>query len=119
MRRPLTAPSPRGELGQASVEMLAGVPLVLLVVVAVLHVFVAAACREYAAHGAHAGAVALLEDADPVDAARAALPGWARSGVHVTASGRRVVVRVRPRVLMPGLERLLTAQASADAGPVS
>ena len=109
----------RCERGQASVELLAAVPLILVVVLAIVHVLAFAACRDYAADGAHAGAVALLQDADPRDAARAALPGWSRSSVRVAARGRRVVVRVRPRVLVPGLERVLTAQATADAGPAS
>ena len=108
-----------GQRGQASVELLAAVPLVLLVVLAAAQVFAALACRGYAAHGAQAGAVALIQDADPVRAARSALPGWSTSSVSVAPSGRKVVVRVRPPVVLPGVEGLITAEATADAGPAS
>ena len=72
----------RAECGQASIELLALAPLLLIVAFAAAQVLAALACREYAAHGAHAGAVALLQGGDPVQAARAALPGWSRSDVH-------------------------------------
>ena len=108
---------PRREAGQASIELLSAVPLLVIVALAAAQVLAALACRQFAAHGAHAGAAAILQGADPARAARAALPGWSRSSVSVVEAGRRVVVRVRPPVVVPGLERLLVAQAAADAGP--
>lgn len=105
------------ERGQASVELLASVPLVLVVVLAAAQLLAAGVCREYAAHAAQAGASALLQDRDPVQAAGAAIPGWSHAGVRLTAGGRRVVVRVRPRAALPGLGGLLTAESFADAGP--
>jgi len=110
------SPAP-GERGQASIELLAVAPLLVLVALAAAQALAALACREYAAHGAHAGAVALLQGADPARAARAALPGWSRSDVRVMSAGRRIVVRVRPPFAIPGLEALLTTERAADAGP--
>lgn len=111
--------STAGESGQAGVELLAGVPLALLVVLAAAQLLAAGACREYAAHAANAGAVALLQDSSPARAARAAVPAWSSASVRVTGGGRRVVVRVRPRATLPGLADLLEAESSADAGPAT
>ena len=103
--------------GQASVELVAALPLVLLVALAATQLLAAGLCREYAAQAARAGAVALLEDGDPEQAARDAVPGWSSRGVDVVVADRRVTVRVRAHAALPGVARLLTAESSADAGP--
>jgi hypothetical protein len=105
------------ERGQASVEIVALLPLVIAVAVAILQVLAAGIAAELAGHAASSGAVALAEGRDGRAAARAALPGWSRSGLVVTLHGRRVEVRLRPPVLVPPLADLLDATASADAGP--
>ena len=106
-----------GTGGQASVELVAALPVVLLVALAVAQLLAAGLCREYAAQSARAGAVALLQDADPRAAARAAVPSLPARSVDVRVAGRRVSVRVSPRAAIPGLGRLLAAESSADAGP--
>jgi hypothetical protein len=105
--------------GQASIELLATVPLLLLVALAAAQLLAAGLCREYATQSARAGAVALLQGRDPRAAARDAVPGWSSRAVTVQVGGRRVTVRMRPRGALPGLGRLLAAESSADAGPAA
>ena len=79
----------------------------------------AGALREYAAQSASAGAVALLQDRDPEQAARDAVPGWSSRDVDVAVADRRVTVRIRPRAALRGWRGMLTAESAADAGPVA
>jgi hypothetical protein len=101
------------ERGQATVELAALLPLVAVIALAAYATLAGRAAAEQAGVAAEAGAIALLQDRDPAGAARAALPGGARSTVRV--DGRRVTVAVRPRV--PLVARLLRARATAHAGP--
>lgn len=107
------------ERGQASVETVALLPLLLLVALAGAQALAAGRCRELAGHAAGAGAAALLKDADARRAARDALPGWSRSRLEVEVRGRRVSVVLRPPGLLPGLGDALAARANADAGPAA
>jgi hypothetical protein len=111
--------APIAERGQASVELVAILPLALIVTLAVAQVLAAGAAREQAGLAAQAGAAALLQDGDPKAEARAAVPGRARDRVDVTVTGRRVRVVVEPRALVPGIAGLLVARATADAGPAA
>jgi len=106
----------RAERGQASVELVAVLPLVLGVGLGAGQLLAAGAAREAAAGAAEAGAVALLQGRDVRDAAGDALPGWARDRGTVEVAGRRVRVRVRPRVVLPGLGAATRADEVADAG---
>lgn len=106
----------RSESGQASVELVAILPLVLAVAIAVAQLVAAGSARELAGAAATAGAAALLQDGDPVAEARAAVPGRAKRDVSVRVQGRRVTVRVRPRAVAGPLAGFLVAEARADAG---
>ena len=106
----------RGDAGQATVELVGALPLLAAVALAVAQVLGAGLARELADHAAEAGAVAALQDADPAQAARAALPGWARSRVSVRVSGASVRVRVRPPAVIPGTAGLLSSTATATTG---
>lgn len=103
--------------GQASVELVGLLPLVVCVGFAILQVLAAGAAHEAADGAAEAGAVALLQDQEPGVAARAALPGWARERAAITVHGRRVAVHVRPRGPVAAVTGRLVATAVADAGP--
>jgi hypothetical protein len=103
--------------GQASVELVALVPLATLIALAIGQLLAAGAARELAGNAAEAGAAALLQGGDPAAAARAALSGWARERTTVHVTGRRVEIHVRPRAVIPVLAGHLDASASADAGP--
>lgn len=105
-----------GERGQATVELVGALPLVVLVAVAAGQLLAAGAAREAAAGAAEAGAVALLQGGDAERAAGDALPGWSKGRDTIDVAGRRVRVRVRPRVVLPGLEGMVGADEIADAG---
>jgi Flp pilus assembly protein TadG len=105
------------ERGQAAVEIVAMLPLLFVVVLAVCQVLVAGLAREAAHHAAQAGAMAILQGGDPATEARAAAPDWSRKRLSVAVSGRVVRVRVAPPSLVPGTGRLLEASSSATAGP--
>lgn len=101
---------------QATVETVGVLPLVVTVALAAAQLLAAGVAHELAGHAAEAGAVALLERTDAPRAARAALPGWARSRVDVVVLGHRVRVRVLAPSPLAAVSRLLAASASADAG---
>jgi len=106
-----------GPDGQASVELVAILPLALVVALAVAQLLAVGAAREAAGTAAAAGAAALLQAGDPVVEARAAMPAWSRREVRVAVHGRRVTVDVKPRALTGPLAALFAVRASADAGP--
>ncbi len=103
--------------GQATVELVGLLPIVLAVSLAVFALLAAGRAGELAANAAGAGAVALLQDGDPEEAARAALPGRSGRDVRIVVSRRVVTVTVRPRLPVPGLASALAATRRADAGP--
>lgn len=107
----------RSEHGQGTVELVALLPLGLLLALVVAQALAAGRCRELAGHAAAAGAAALLQDADPHASARRALPGWSRARLRVTVRGRSVRVRLAPPSLIPGVAGPLRTTVVADAGP--
>ena len=103
----------RPERGQASVELLAAVPLVLLVALALAQALVVGYAGVLAGNAAEAGALALAGGGDPRAAARAALPGWSRARGQVSAERGEVTVRLRPPALLPVLSHRLEIRAHA------
>lgn len=106
-----------GQRGQAAVETVAAIPL-LLVTVAVAGQLVLVGWSAFAAaHAARAGARAELIGSGPASAARRALPGGLREGVEVRAGTAEVEVRVEVPRLLPLLPKLpLAASSDLDAG---
>jgi hypothetical protein len=107
----------RAEAGQSSVELVALLPLALLVGLAILTLLAARSASGQAAAAAQAGAMALLQDAEPRAAARAALPPDVRPRATIRVQAREVTVTVEPATRVAFLADALTATASADAGP--
>lgn len=108
--------SARGsQRGQAAVELVAFLPVVVIVVAAVVQVLAAGSAHERAGEAAEAGAVAMLQDADPEAAVERAL-GGDKARASFVVDGRRVQVTVRPRAFAPSLSRALAATVRADAG---
>jgi hypothetical protein len=105
------------QLGQAAVELVALLPLLLALALGVLQALAAGAASELADHAAQSAAVALAEGRDGAAAARAAVPGWSRTRIEVEIRGTRVRVRLIPPSPVPGLGERLASSASADAGP--
>jgi hypothetical protein len=103
------------ETGQATVELVALVPLALILALAAAALLAGNSAREQAGSAAQAGAMAMLQGGDPRESARRALPAGARRRAAIEIHGRRVTVRVRPR--LPLVARAMTAEVSAHAGP--
>lgn len=103
------------EAGQATVELAALMPVVLLLTLAAAALLAGHGAREQAGSAAQAGAMAMLQGGDPRESARRALPAGARRRAAIEIHGRRVTVRVRPG--LPLVARAMTAEVSADAGP--
>jgi hypothetical protein len=107
---------PRADSGQSSVELIALLPLVFVVGLAIMSLLAARSAAGEAAAAAQAGAMALIQDGDARSAAHAALPEDSRGRARIAVHGRRVTVTVRPE-RPPLVASILTTTASAHAGP--
>jgi hypothetical protein len=99
--------------GQASVELVAGLPALFLLAVVVMQLLAVGYTAVLAGDAAEAGALAMASGRGPDAAARAALPGWARGGMTVRRAIGAVHVEMRPPKLLPWTGRLLRVRASA------
>lgn len=104
------------ERGQASLEVVAAVPLLLLAGALSLQLLAAGYALTLADGAAEAGALALAAGRPPAESARAALPGWAEGDVDVAVRGGRVTVRLSPPALLGPIADRLAVTASALAG---
>ena len=105
------------ERGQATVELVAALPVLLLTGLVALQLLAARYAMTLADGAAEAGALALASGESATDAARAALPGWAEDDVSVRVEGGTVSVRLRPPSPIPALSERLTVSSSAAARP--
>jgi hypothetical protein len=103
----------RAERGQASVELLGTVPIVLVMGLVVLQLLVVGYSAVLAGSAAEAGALALAAGADARAGVREALPGWTRARARVSVSGDRVRVHLRPPSPLVAVSRRL--EVSGDA----
>jgi hypothetical protein len=106
-----------GERGQASVEMVAAMPALLLAGLVAMQLLAAGYALTVADGAAEAGALALAGGESAAPAVRSALPAWARDGARVRVDGGRVTVTVPPPSLIPAVGRRLTISSSATARP--
>jgi hypothetical protein len=86
----------RDEAGQATVELVAAVPALILAALISLQLLAAGYALTLADGAAEAGALALAEGGSAAEAAREALPGWADDNVSVAVEGDEVIVHLRP-----------------------
>lgn len=107
----------RSERGQAQIELVAAVPIVLLVAAILAQVFAIGYAQSLADGAAEAGAIAISRGEDAEDSARAALPGWARGRVEVEQRSGRVAVGLAPPTLLPPLAKRLSVDSSAYSRP--
>jgi hypothetical protein len=105
------------ERGQASVELVAGLPALLLAGLFALQLLVAGHSLTLADGAVEAGALAVAADRPAAPAVRGALPGWARDRVEVAVDGGRVTVRLRPPAPVPAIGDALAIRSSAWARP--
>jgi hypothetical protein len=114
-----TRGSPRRatESGQASVELLGVLPLLIALALAVFQLLAVGYASVLAGSAAEAGALALAAGGDPRAGVREALPGWSRARAAIHVSGGEVRVRLRPPALLRALgERLtVTGEAAVEA----
>lgn len=105
------------DAGQATVELVAALPALLLAGLLALQLLAAGYALTLADGAAEAGALALAAGAPARQAARAAVPGWAADEVEVTVRGGRVTVRLRPPAALPAIGELLAVTSTATARP--
>jgi hypothetical protein len=105
------------ERGQASVELVAALPALLIAALISLQLLAAGYALTLADGAAEAGALALASGGSASGAARDALPGWARDDVDVSVQGGRVTVRLRPPSPFRGIADRLEITTSAAARP--
>lgn len=103
------------ERGQASVETVAALPALLLAAMVALQLLAAGYALTLADGAAEAGALALVSGGSAAEAARDALPGWARDDVAVEVEGGRVTVRLRPPSPLSAVAERLAVSSSAAA----
>ena len=103
------------ERGQATVELVAALPALLLAALVALQLLVAGYALTLADGAAEAGALALASGGSAAEAARAALPGWAEDDVSVAVEGDMVSVRLRPPSPIEALSERLAVSSSAAA----
>lgn len=103
-----------GERGQASVELLGSLPVVLLVGAVLMQLLAVGYAASLAGAAAEAGALAVAGGGDAREAARAAVPGWSRARMTVRSSGGRVEVRMRPPSPLRAVGRKLELEAHAS-----
>jgi pilus assembly protein CpaE len=103
-----------GSTGQASVELVAVVPALLLVGLALWQLALAGYALWACANAARVAARAAAVGDDPRAAARSALPGWLRRDVRVAArDGGTVRVRISVPLLGPWGPRPVRVSSSA------
>ena len=103
--------------GQASVELVAALPVLLLAALVALQLLAAGYALTLADGAAEAGALALAAGAEAPAAARSALPGWAEDDVRISVEGGRVTVRLRPPSPFRALAERLEVSSEASVRP--
>lgn len=107
----------REQRGQASIELIAGLPVLLMAGAIALQLLLAGYSLSLADGASEAGAAAAAAGSNPRVASRDALPGWARSRSRVVVDGGRVAVSIATPAAMPAISRLLQVESSAWAKP--
>jgi hypothetical protein len=112
-------PSLADEAGQAQIELVASLPLLIAVAALALQLMAVGYAQSLADGSAEAAALAVAAGRGPSapDAARAALPEWAEDRSRVDVEGGSVAVALRPPALVPGAGRLLEVRSTAWAQP--
>jgi hypothetical protein len=102
------------EHGQVAAELVAVVPILLVVLLAVGQLAVAGFAFWNASDAARAGARADLVGGDAEDAARSVLPSWLEHGAEIEAHGD-VEVKLQAPALLPGMPSIpVGARAQLD-----
>jgi hypothetical protein len=98
--------------GQASLELLAGIPALVLTGLVALQLLATGYSLTLADGAAEAGSMALAAGRPPRPAVREALPGWAQSRTHVRVRGGHLTVRLEPPSPLTAIARHLAVTSS-------
>ena len=104
----------RDEKGQAVVELLGALPVVVAVALAVAQMLAVGYAAVLAGNAAEAGALALAGGASAEASVRNALPGWGRANASVGVEEGRLTVRLRPPSLIDAVAHQLEVESSAS-----
>jgi hypothetical protein len=109
--------SRRNARGQATVETIAVVPVLVAVGLAAFQLLAVGYAGVLAGNAAEAGALALAAGEDVPAAAKEALPGWSEARARIEVEGGRVEVRLRPPSPLRDLANALevTGKAAVEA----
>src|SRR3954453_2723967 len=107
-------PRLRDHHGQAAVEMMGALPVVLLLGLVVLQLLASGYASVIAGQAAESAALAVAAGGGAEEAARAAVPGWSRARMHVAVRGGRVQVSMKPPAALDALARKLEVYAAAE-----
>lgn len=99
--------------GQASVELLGALPVLLLLALVLFQALAVGYSAVLAGTAAEAAALALAGGADAEAAAQRAVPGWSRARMTVDARDERVKVVMRPPAPLRAVERRLAVTSEA------
>lgn len=110
---------PTGSGGQATIELLAALPLLALAGAVALQLLLAGYALTLADGAAEAGALALAAGRPPRAAAEGALPAWAERSAEVAVRGGEVTVRLRPPSPFAAIGDRLTVTSSSYARPAA
>jgi hypothetical protein len=103
--------------GQATVELVAALPALLLAGYVAFQLLATGYALTIADGAAVAGALALASGRPALKATREALPGWAAEDAEVSVAGGRVTVRLRPPSLSGAIGKRLAVTGTAAARP--
>jgi hypothetical protein len=103
----------RSERGQALIELLAGLPLMVTAGLVLLQLLAAGYSAVLAGAAAEAGALALAGGGDARAAVGDALPGWSSGRAKVEVRGGTVSVRLLPPSPIGALARRLEVEGDA------
>jgi hypothetical protein len=102
-----------GADGQSSVELLAGIPALLLSGLVALQLLAAGYTLTLADGAVEAGALALAAGEPAEPAVHDALPGWAERRVELDVEGGRLSLRLLPPSPVPGIADRLASESEA------
>lgn len=105
------------ERGQATVELIAAIPLLLVTGAIALQLLLAGYALTLADGAAEAGALALAAGRPARSAAEGSLPSWAEDRAEVSVRGGEVTVRLAPPALLTAVADRLVVTSESYARP--
>jgi hypothetical protein len=105
------------EWGQATVELLAAIPLLLIAGAISLQLLLVGYALTLADGAAEAGGLALAAGRPAKSAAQESLPSWAKDRAEVSVRGGEVTVRLAPPSLLTAVADHLIVTSNSYARP--